>query len=292
MSLGAEEALTLVDGENQEWLELANGCVCCTVKDNMLLTLEQLLKRSRDNGTPFDHIILETSGMADPGPLLEIFWVDTELEADVYLDAVVVVCDACHISDHVLKTKEAPLQLAFADRILLNKCDLVSRDVLQMALADIRSINSSALLIECSFGAVSLEQIVDIHAFDPERTSALSLSPAIQAQQLQRHSSDITTINVNLSGLLDKHSLEAALSTVLWSNTDAEAAVVCDVLRMKGVLSLKGKSTKYSLQCVRQTWSIDKTPMPLEFPPSSSVVVIGRGLDKVDWDAFLRNCLA
>jgi G3E family GTPase len=292
MTLGAEQALTVTDGDNQEWLELDNGCICCTVKDSLLLTLEQLLKRSRQKGVPFEHIIIEMSGLADPGPLLEIFWVDDALESDVYMDAVITVCDACHIQDHIQNTREAQVQLAFADRILLNKCDLVSPEKLQAAVGEIRSINSSAQLIECSFSAVSLDQVVGIHAFDSERALAISSSSIWpSAGKESRHTHDISTVNVSVPGLLDKSKLVDTLSSILWIDTDYGSVAPCDVLRMKGVLILRGKSVKYSLQCVRQTWAIEKTPLPIGFPPVSHFVIIGRNLRAIEWASVLSQCL-
>jgi G3E family GTPase len=279
MTLGVEQALTVSDGATQEWLELANGCVCCTVKDDLLITLEQLLERSREKGLPFHHIIIETSGLADPAPLLEVFWVDSALEADLYLDAVVTVCDACHISEHIEKTVEAQRQIAFSDRVLLNKCDLASADVLERAMADIKRLNNLAVIFQTTFSDVALDQLVGVHAFDPQRAASLAFAAAATtAVPRPMHSSDISTLNVRVPGWLEKGKLKSLLASVLWSDPP-----LCDVLRMKGALALFGKACQYSLQCVRQTWAIEKTPLVVDAPPLSSIVIIGRKIESVDW---------
>ncbi len=121
-NLGLERLTATVGGEQStgeaatEWVDLPNGCACCTVKDDLLVALEQLTVKGG-----FSHIVIELSGLADPSQLVQIFWTDSELEAAVYLDAVVCVVDARHIGDHLQATTEAPNQVAFADVILLNK---------------------------------------------------------------------------------------------------------------------------------------------------------------------------
>jgi G3E family GTPase len=121
-NLGLERLTTVVDGQVQatqaatEWIDLPNGCACCTVKDDLVVALEQLTAKGN-----FSHIVIELSGLADPSQLAQVFWSDTELEASVYLDAIVCVADARHVGDHLNSTVEAPNQVAFADVILLNK---------------------------------------------------------------------------------------------------------------------------------------------------------------------------
>lgn len=289
MTLGAEQALAISNAATQEWLELANGCVCCTVKDDLLLTLEQLLRRSQAQGVPFDHIVLETSGLADPAPLLEVFWVDAELESQVYLDAVVTVCDARHIAEHLQRTREAPQQVAYADRILLNKCDLVDEAVLADAEARIRHVNQSAPVQRTTFSQVPLHELVGIQAFDPLRAAQqVEEARARGRAQSAVHSDDIATLNIRVAGTLDKQRVKQALAAVLWADPCA-----CDVLRLKGVLALRGKSTLYSLQCVRKVWALDKTPLRRGDSDDafSHVVIIGRGVAAVDWHKLFADCV-
>jgi G3E family GTPase len=284
MTLGVEQALTVSDGASQEWLELANGCVCCTVKDDLLVTLEQLLERSRVKGLPFHHIVIETSGVADPAPLLEVFWVDSALEADLYLDAVVTVCDVCHISEHIAKTMEAQRQIAFADRVLLNKCDLASSEVLERAMGDVKQLNALATIYQTRYSDVALDQLVGVHAFDPQRAAQLASSAALASPSGLVHSPDISTLNVQLPGSIDKVKLKNLLARVLWSDPP-----LSDVLRMKGAVALRGKPFQYSLQCVRQTWAIEKTSLAVHEPPLSSFVIIGRNIGSVDWRQLFES---
>ena len=130
--LGVEKMLVQdkPDGDNavEEWVELNNGCVCCTVKGSLVQTIDNLLEKRASTGRKFDFILLETTGLADPGPVAQELWVDDEILEDdgAVLDAVVTLVDASNIERQLSEGKEASLQIAYADTVVLNKCDLVS----------------------------------------------------------------------------------------------------------------------------------------------------------------------
>ena len=130
----------LVIGAEEEIFETNNGCICCTVRGDLLRILGQLLKR-RDR---FDHIIVETTGMADPGPVAQTFFLDEDLKAQFSLDAIVTVVDARHFEQHLRQLKEPAVQVGFADVVILNKTDLVQEADLTRIERAIRAINGTA----------------------------------------------------------------------------------------------------------------------------------------------------
>ena len=159
----------LVIGAEEEIFETNNGCICCTVRGDLLRILGQLLKR-RDK---FDYIIVETTGMADPGPVAQTFFLDDEFKQQFLLDAIVTVIDAHHIEKHLDEMKEPGEQVAFADVILLNKVDLVSEAELERVERRIRAINGTAKIFRTRNADVPIERVLDVGAFDLDRALAV-----------------------------------------------------------------------------------------------------------------------
>ncbi len=168
------ERLVAKDGANGEefgdFVELANGCLCCSVKDDLLATMEMLLKRREK----FDHILIETTGLANPGTLASSFWVDDELESDLYLDGIITVVDGKHIEKqlnepfalaHDSGGNEAQMQVALADRILLNKQDLLSQKEQREVEFRIRQINESAKCSWTQKSKINIDEILDIQSY-------------------------------------------------------------------------------------------------------------------------------
>ncbi len=152
----------LVIQADEEIFEMNNGCICCTVRGDLIRILGQLLKR-RDK---FDYILVETTGLADPGPVAQTFFSDAEMKEAFRLDGIVTLVDAKHISLHLNDAPEAKEQIAFADRILLNKCDLVSEGELAELEHRIHAINAVAQIHRTTKANLPVAQVIDIHAFD------------------------------------------------------------------------------------------------------------------------------
>jgi G3E family GTPase len=155
----------LVIGAQEEIFETANGCICCTVRGDLIRVLGQLRKR-RDR---FDHVLLETTGLADPGPVAQTFFVDEELKEDYALDAIVTLVDALHIGGQLRSARAAMEQVAFADVLLLNKTDLVSPQALAAVERELRAINATAPIIRTEQAALPLDQVLNLGAFDLDR---------------------------------------------------------------------------------------------------------------------------
>jgi G3E family GTPase len=159
----------LVIGAEEELFETNNGCICCTVRGDLLRILGQLLKR-RDR---FDYVMIETTGMADPGPVAQTFFLDDDFKNQFVLDAIVTVIDAKHVEQHLEQMKEPKEQAAFADVILLNKTDLVDAADLERIERRLRAINGTARIFRTRNCDVPIAEVLDVGAFDLERALAV-----------------------------------------------------------------------------------------------------------------------
>jgi len=159
----------LVIGAEEEIFETNNGCICCTVRGDLLRILGQLLKR-RDR---FDYVMIETTGMADPGPVAQTFFLDDDLKQQFMLDAIVTVVDALHFEKHLDEMNEPGEQVAFADVILLNKTDLVPADALERIERRVRAINATAKIFRTQNANLPVEKVLNVGAFDLDRALAV-----------------------------------------------------------------------------------------------------------------------
>ena len=158
----------LVIGAEEEIFETSNGCICCTVRGDLIRVLNQLLKRRER----FDHVLIETTGMADPGPVAQTFFLDDDLKAQFTIDAIVTLVDARHFEQHLKDMKEPSIQVGFADVVLLNKTDLVSEADLVRIEREIRAINGTAKIHRAQNAVVPIETVLGLGAFDLERALA------------------------------------------------------------------------------------------------------------------------
>ena len=161
----------LVIGAEEEIFEMNNGCICCTVRGDLIRILGNLMKR-RDK---FDYIMVETTGLADPGPVAQTFFMDTEMQEKLQLDSVTTLVDAKHIWQHIDDSDEAREQIAFADVILLNKIDLVTEEELEQLEARIRSMNAAAKIYRTKNAVVEMDKILNVGGFDLDR--AMEVDP-------------------------------------------------------------------------------------------------------------------
>jgi G3E family GTPase len=159
----------LVVGADEDVFEMNNGCVCCTVRGDLIRVVAGLMKRQRPGKPAFDAIIVETTGLADPGPVAQTFFVDEDVKAKTQLDSVTALVDAKHVMARLDDSKEAREQVAFADRIILNKVDLVSEAELVAVEQRLRRLNPLAPIIRAERANVPLDQVLGLHGFDLER---------------------------------------------------------------------------------------------------------------------------
>jgi len=282
--IGIDDAL-VIDAE-EEIFEMNNGCICCTVRGDLIRILGNLMKR-RDK---FDHILVETTGLADPAPVAQTFFVDDEVRSQLALDAIVTVVDAKHLPQHLDDDKpegvenEAIEQLAFADRILLNKVDLVSFDDLIELERRIRTINATAEIIPTQMSTVDLDRILGVGAFDLNRV--LETEPTFLDDTDHQHDQSVTSVGIEMDGAVAIDRLNDWLGWLLSTKGT-------DIFRMKGVLNVAGSDHRYVFQGVHmlfdgqpdRAWRADEMRM-------NRLVFIGRNLDRAELTSRFTACCA
>ncbi len=214
----------LVIGAEEEIFEMNNGCICCTVRGDLIRILGNLMKR-RDK---FDYIMVETTGLADPGPVAQTFFMDTEMQEKLQLDSVTTLVDAKHIWQHIDDSDEAREQIAFADVILLNKIDLVTEGELEQLEARIRSMNAAAKIYRTKDAVVEMDKILNVGGFDLDR--AMEVDPQFMEPEYPFEWAGVYNLSVGTHELVLQEgpdpTMKVALVPVNASTDEAlEAAV-------------------------------------------------------------------
>lgn len=271
----------LVVGADEEVFEMNNGCICCTVRGDLIHIIDNLMKRRGR----FDAIIIETTGLADPAPVAQTFFVDQDVRAKTKLDAVVTVADAKHLVARLDDAPEAQEQIAFADVILLNKTDLVSEDDLKAVEARIRAINPYAKLHRTQNSNVALDAILDRGAFDLERI--LSVEPDfLDGHHDHDHDPDVVSMSLTIPGDVDPEKF------LPWIN-EVSQTFGPQLLRYKGILSFKDEPRRFVLQGVHMIIDGDlQRPWKADEKRVSRLVFIGRDLDQAALTAGFEACKA
>ncbi|KAI8071315.1 CobW/HypB/UreG, nucleotide-binding domain-containing protein [Gongronella butleri] len=285
----------------EEWLELRNGCLCCTVKDNGVVAIENLMKKRGK----FDYILLETSGLADPGPIASMFWLDDGLGSDIYLDGIVTLVDAKHIQEYIgdnkqdVEINEAVKQIAMSDRIVINKTDLVSEEQLASVEQDIKDINAVAELTKTTRSKIPLDFVLDIAAYDVKTTENANLATEKWEKYGQGHAHhfthDVQTVCLEFDEPVKSlELLESWIQTLLWEHGVPDVATQgatheqVTVLRLKGMVHLPPRATGEPdqvmvIQGVQELYDIqpgfkDKNADDDSGKKTNKVVLIGRNL--------------
>lgn len=281
--VGVDDALVL-DAE-EEIFEMNNGCICCTVRGDLIRILGALMRRREK----FDHIVIETTGLADPAPVAQTFFMDDEIAARLRLDAIVTLVDAAHVTQHLDEVKpegvenEAVEQIAFADRIVLNKTDLVDAATLADVTARIRAINTPVEIIPAAHASVDLQRILDVGAFDLGRV--LESDPQFLTETEHQHDATVTSVGITLEGEIDEGRLNAWLGTLL---RDKGA----DIFRSKGILALAGSERQYVFQGVHMLFVGENgAPWRTGETRRNRIVFIGRHLDRAELERDFAACL-
>ena len=208
----------LVIGAEEEIFEMNNGCICCTVRGDLIRILSHLMKR-RDK---FDYIMVETTGMADPGPVAQTFYVDDDMQDKLLLDAIVTVVDAKHIWEHIDDSDEAKEQVAFADVILLNKIDLVAPEDLDRLEARIKSMNSMAKICRTRDAVVEMDNILNVGGFNLDR--ALEIDPKFMEPEYPFEWSGIYELSAGSYEWVMGEGPDPAMGAALLPLSDNESA--------------------------------------------------------------------
>ena len=269
----------LVVDADEEVFEMNNGCICCTVRGDLIRILSGLMKRADQ----LDAIIVETTGLADPAPVAQTFFVDEDVADRTKLDAIVTVADAVHLDAQLGEHHEAEEQIAFADVVLLNKTDLIQSENLESVETRIRKINPYAKIIRTARCDAPLEEVVGLNAFSLDRV--LQVEPDfLDSDHDHEHDDDITSVSFVSETPLDFEKFQSWFGKVLQTRGQ-------DILRSKGILDFDGLDERYVFQGVHML--MDGSPMgewPKDKPKSSRVVFIGRDIENMGLREGFEAC--
>ncbi len=301
----------LILNSDEELFEMNNGCICCTVRGDLIRTLHELLSRSSDGSRPFDAIIVETTGLADPGPVAQTFFVDHFLQQHTVLDSVTAVVDAGHVLLRLADSREAAEQIAFADQIVLNKTELVSENALRDIEARLRRLNPLAPIHRAQRANVVLDKVLGRGGFDLARI--VSLEPDFLAGDPHAahdepghvhdehcahvhhehdvthdhtHDSAIQSISLSADTPMDRERISNWLAQLIATQGQ-------NILRAKGIVDVRGEPRRLVFQAVHMLLEGDlqKAWSPQE-RRYSRLVFIGRKLDKKALQAGFDACVA
>ena len=278
----------LVVSSDEEIYEMSNGCICCvaSVRGDLLEVIRKLMSR-RDR---IDYILIETSGLADPMPVAQAFFVDDEILDDVALDAIVTLIDSKHIEQHLDDVRydginsQAVDQIISADRIIVNKVDLVDEGTVERIEHRVRKLNQRSEIDRSSYAQVNLDAILGIQAFEISQRAAAEPS-FLENHYVHSHDPDVETFSVRIGGELDWGLVEAAAR-------DIAAEHGADLLRWKGVLAIAGNDRRVALQGVHRIFEMHDLDRWEGTHRDSRVVFIGKNLDRDRLAGCLQRCVA
>jgi G3E family GTPase len=295
----------LIVRADEELFEMNNGCVCCTVRGDLIRTLHGLLDRAAVAQRAFDAIVVETTGLADPGPVAQTFFVDPFLLTRTRLDSITTVVDAAHVLHRLRESREAAEQIALADQIVVNKTDLFSAEQLRGVVSALRQLNPLAPLRHAQRCNVPLEQLLGLGGFDLQRITTLEpefLNPphgmaghvhdehchhaVTQTLDPMRHDTSIRSLALRAEVPMDGQRVENWLTALVKSRG-------ADILRAKGIIDIAGDDRRLVFQAVHMileaTW---QRPWIEAEPRHSRLVFIGRDLDAAILQSEFDACRA
>lgn len=278
----------LVKRSEEQVVEMMNGCICCTVREDLVGVFDNLWTMREK----FDAILIETTGLADPAPVAQTFFAHPEVEQRFKLDAIITFVDCKHIITHLDQKKaegvenEAVEQVAFADRLILNKTDLVSAEELKVVKTRLAAINAAATMIESQNSVVPVASVLNIGAFDLEKTLEMD-AEFLDVDAEHKHDSTVSSVGICIDGELRFGQFQTWMQNLL--RTKGE-----EIYRSKGVLAIVGSDQKHVFQGVHmmldfdtvegQDWKIGETR-------TNRLCFIGQGLDRKELQDGLQACV-
>lgn len=267
----------LVEKQREEIVEMSNGCLCCTVRKDLVKGVQNLIKKGG-----FDYLLIETTGIADPGPVAQTFLNLPQLQQYVRLDSIITVVDSEQIAKQLKETETAREQISMADFLLLNKTDLVDEAALQETEATIRGMNPHATIFRTNHSQANLKELLDMHAFDLDRK--LTVDPEFLNELRQRHHHDITSLSFEFDQPFSVEALELFVQ---------ELSERQKIYRSKGFLWIGGNPRRAIFHGVNNRFTLmwDRLWDKAE-TRSSQLVFIGKELDEASIRKELEKCLA
>jgi len=294
----------LIQNSNEQIVQMSNGCVCCTIRGDLVEALNQLWEQKKNKAISFDRVVIETTGIANPGPVAQTFFMDDDVAEHFVLDAVVTLVDAKH-GDHQLNEQvEAQNQVGFADQIFITKCDVVDESVRKSLRNRIVHMNPKAPIKEISHGVVNLDEVFDLHGFN--LNAKLDIDPHFLEQDNHDdcghdhdhdhdhhghdhhhhhgHTDKIQSFVFRSEKPFDHKKLEDFLGGIL-------SVFGEKLLRYKGVLYIKGSNRKVVLQGVHEMMGSDMAGPWGNEVKQTKIVFIGQDLPKDTLMMGLEGCL-
>ncbi|AKU22977.1 GTP-binding protein [Massilia sp. NR 4-1] len=302
----------LVQESREQIVEMNNGCICCTVRGDLIIGLSDLAKKRAAGELQFDRVVIETTGLANPGPVAQTFFVDDEVGSNYLLDAIVTVVDARHAMQQLDENEEAQRQVGFADKILLSKTDLVDAAAVETLTARLKRINPRAPIGTSDFGRAPIAEVLDLRGFnlneklelDPDFLAAEEHDHAHEHEHGEHcqhdhehgahcahdhhhshHSDEIAAFVFKSERPFDPEKLDEFLAGLV--NVYGPR-----MLRYKGVLLMQGADRKVVFQGVHQLMGSDLGAKWAEHEArGSKMVFIGKNLPKDIFIRGLEQCL-
>jgi G3E family GTPase len=270
----------IVQDDDEQLIEFNNGCLCCTVRGDLIETISKL----QDRAGELDAILVETTGLADPAPVASTFFVSDEIRGSTRLDAFVTVVDAINLEKNLQQSVEAQEQVAFADIVLINKVDLASPELLSRVERTVRSLNPLAKIHRSEQGVVDLALILDSNAFQLD--AKLQVDPEFLGEHAHEHDPAIASFVLRESRPIDMNRFISWITPMLQEQGDR-------VLRTKGVFNAHSFNERVVFQSVRMLTTMSRfDAWEAGAVRQSEYVVIGRHLDQADFAAGFAQCVA
>jgi G3E family GTPase len=295
----------LVQDSTEQIVEMNNGCICCTVRGDLIVALGSLAQKRDAGELQFDRVIIETTGLANPGPVAQTFFVDDEVASHYLLDAIVTVVDARHAMQQLDEHEEAQRQAGFADKILLSKTDLVGTVELETLTARLKRINPRAPIMKSDFGRAPIAEVLDLRGFN--LNEKLEIDPAFLAEdehEHEHHHDHECGEHGHHHDHHHAHHSDEIAAFVFKSDRPFDTARLDEflgglvqvygprMLRYKGVLWMQGADRKVVFQGVHQIMGTDIGGKWTDSEPrNSKMVFIGKNLPKDIFIRGLEQCL-
>jgi G3E family GTPase len=266
----------LVERQQEEIVEMSNGCLCCTVRKDLVRGVQNLLKKGG-----FDYLLIETTGIAEPGPIAQTFLNIPQLQQLVRMDSIITVVDAEQIQKQLADVETAVEQVRMADFLLLNKTDLVGEETLQAAETKIRELNPHATIFRTNQSEVNLRELLDMHAFDVDQK--LQVDPKFLDELSQRHHHEINSLSFEFDRPFSVEALELFVQEL----SEREK-----IYRSKGFLWIKGNPRRAVFHGVNNRFTLlwDRL-WEKDEPRRSQLVFIGKGLEEGRLRPHLEQCV-
>ena len=238
----------LIQDQGEQIIEMNNGCICCTVRGDLVRILGELAAKRKAGTVKFDRVVIETTGLADPAPVAQTFFVDEDVIQNYMLDAIVTLVDAKHAPRQLDEHHEAQEQVGFADRILLTKTDLVDTAQVQALRQRLTHMNPRAKIAESRKGVAALEDLLDIRGFN--LNAILEIEPDFLSDVEHEHDDDITSFVFRETRPMDLEKIEDFLSAIVQVHG-------AQLLRYKGILNIAGLEQRVVFQGVHMLMGSD-----------------------------------